>query len=160
MGDFNADPDKLNDLLLNNKTPSIKYQLITKLKNKNFYETYRQCHKENQRNFTWSNSLYKSRIDLIYYDNNFFTQFIYSNIIKPIIYRSDHRITISYFHNIKFLPEAQQRIQQSKRKLFNFNIMDNKKWNLFKSSTSDYYKKNGLKKYKDLIPSEKNINIL
>ena len=52
MGDFNADPDKLNDLLLDNKTPSIKYQLIIKLKNQNFYETYRQCHKENQRNFT------------------------------------------------------------------------------------------------------------
>ena len=38
--------------------------------------------------------------------------------------------------------------------------MDNDKWNLFKSSTSDYYKKNGLKKLKDLIPSTKNINIL
>jgi len=73
MGDFNADPDKLNDLLLDNKIPSIKYQLINTLKHRNFYESFRQCHTDDQRNFTWSNSLYKSRIDLIYYDNNFFT---------------------------------------------------------------------------------------
>jgi len=44
MGDFNADPDKLNDLLLDNKNPSIKYQLISSLKNRNFHKSFRQCH--------------------------------------------------------------------------------------------------------------------
>ena len=38
--------------------------------------------------------------------------------------------------------------------------MDNNKWDQFKSSTSTYYKKNGLKSSKSLIPLIKNVNIL
>ena len=102
MEDFNADPDKLDYLLLDNKTPNLKYDLIRKIKTIDFYETFRHCHKQDQRNFTQNNNLYKSHIDLIYYNKKFFMDFIYSNIIKPIIYKSDHRIVIGYFNNIKF----------------------------------------------------------
>ena len=73
MGDFNADPIKLDTIRICNDTRlHWKYNLLVSLKRKHFKDVIKVCHSSSSQSLppTWTRNSLSSRIDLIFIDIN------------------------------------------------------------------------------------------
>ena len=100
MGDFNADPIKLDTIRTRNDTRlHWKYNLLVSLKRKHFKDVIKVCHSSSSQSLppTWIRNSLSSRIDLIFIDRDLLPDLIHGQTSKHHIFTTDHRIVNAYF---------------------------------------------------------------
>ena len=121
MGDFNADPDILNELIAEGKKFHWKYKLLAQLQQLNLIDTYRIFH--NAEGSTWSDKYRSSRIDQIWIDPDLQLDVLYSTLDCPEVLPTDHHVLITYFVVDNILgqtPVAQAKRQKHERVSYHY----------------------------------------
>ncbi|CAJ0834398.1 13862_t:CDS:2, partial [Entrophospora sp. SA101] len=92
MGDFNADPEILHNLQINNHTIPYTYNLISTLQTLNFIDSLKITN-PNSPQYTWSNNNSKSRIDQIWISHNFAHDLARTKTVDyTSIFSTDHKL--------------------------------------------------------------------
>jgi len=159
MGDFNTNLDRYLELCNSGRKINWKYQLIQTLYRYNFTDL--QHISQSTPLPTWfgpSNNT--SRIDAIFCSHNFIDEFLFCETQVPLLYHSDHRIVIAYFHYQHEATSAKNRSLLNKKSVPLFHKMDKQNWELFAKETSRYYDQHNFKKLETLTPSQSHINHL
>ncbi|CAJ0834513.1 9339_t:CDS:2 [Entrophospora sp. SA101] len=92
MGDFNADPEILHNLQINNHTIPYIYNLISTLQTLNFIDSLKITN-PNSPQYTWSNNNSKSRIDQIWISHNFAHDLARTKTVDyTSIFSTDHKL--------------------------------------------------------------------
>ncbi|CAJ0637458.1 12051_t:CDS:2 [Entrophospora sp. SA101] len=149
IGDFNADPDKLELDRMNNKKIDRKYHLIKFLQNKNYIDIHTNI--EDDKCYTWKNNNSTSRIDLIWMPNNMLDEVFFCETWKSPLYSSDHRMVITYLHknNIIFnTKEANIKRKQMRRQVFSFDNMKEEDWLKYAETSDSLWKDSQMNKFK------------
>jgi exonuclease III/ribonuclease HI len=140
-GDFNAVVDKNLDKLNNTHKGSYN-KVFDTFKHYEFIDTYRAAHPD-KKEFTWSNTLNRTRIDYIWLSPNWSNDMIKSEIIDAsTITHSDHNIVsvccntsdiIRNFRKSRGIRNGNERI------IFEYTKMDKEKWAKYESKTNEQF---------------------
>lgn len=138
MGDFNADPEILHNLQINNHNIPYTYNLISTLQTLNFIDSLKITN-PNSPQYTWSNNNSKSRIDQIWISQNFAHDLARTKTVDyTSIFSTDHKliwcdlITSNFY---KHRSDNNERKLDNKKKIYKFEKMTNEKWQNFASLT-------------------------
>src|SRR6266511_5412827 len=140
MGDFNVDIYKDQH---NKSHRNEKVSFINKLKHLSLKDTTKLIHQSNQHKlfYTWRNpnKTINSILDYIFISASLLPTLLYSDIITPELYRSDHNMVIAMLFKKDLFsdnPIARARsCQHNKRKIFNYKKMNKEKWEAYGLAT-------------------------
>ena len=164
MGDFNTDIDDFNRLLYSGKSSGWKFDFIKGLFQKNFLDLHDISNDNPKPTFIPSYSdkhkTTPKRLDGIFASSEFISDFIYCGIAKSFLYKSDHKMLIAHFAEVKIEKNARARRNNTKRKVLTFSLMDQEKWTKFSEQTDLYFQNNSLNLLIDLPSNRANMNKL
>ena len=145
MGDFNVDYNKSKH---NNVHRQQKLKFIEDLTHRNLIDSIDILGSNNPTTNlpTWTSAdkSIQSRIDYIFFSSSLTNTFLYSDIISPELYRSDHKMVImmlkknNLFHSHD--PAQARRHHQTKLVYF-YNKMNKEKWESYSANTDSMLQK-------------------
>src|SRR5688572_8276519 len=149
MGDFNIDIYKDKH---NNSHRKQKLEFIHKLRQLTLVDSTALTHPtDTHRNFyTWRNTTHSihSIIDYIFMSSSLLPSLLYSDIIAPELYRSDHNMVLTMLYKKDLFNNPTMANAKSssvtKRKIFNYKKMNKEKWDNY-GTLSDTLCKNNYK---------------
>jgi exonuclease III len=158
LGDFNADLDTYWHNVNNNIAQRWRFDFYTQIFDLNFLDLYDICH--DTPTPTFQKGSLSSRIDTVFASANFSTNFLYSHIDTPEIYKTDHKIVLATFSNPRHQQLAKLKIRQTRRQVPNLKNMDTSKWAKFAEYTNFHYNCHNLKRLQNIPTNRRNMNTL
>jgi len=139
MGDFNVDYNKSKH---NNVHRQQKLKFIEDLSQRNLIDSInildQHQHHINLPTWTSADKSIQSRIDYIFFSSSLTNTFLYSDIVTPELYRSDHNMVIMMLKkNNLFQAQslAQARRNRQTKLVYFYNKMNKEKWESFSAAT-------------------------
>src|SRR3954451_24138150 len=143
MGDFNVDPEKYKQGYQTTGTFHWKYKILYDLEMKDLVDTvnlYQDITTQN--NYATfipkQQTSSSSRIDLIWISRDLILETLNSNNYEPNLYSTDHNaVFVSFLTNGLFRNKQAAKLRQQKirKRIFNYDTMDDDKWKKFRNAT-------------------------